>query len=428
MFRSATILELFPVLLGLTALASVQDSTYSPLHFAIRNGSPEAVRRLVDSGANVNQRDGVGNTPLMVAVFAGKVETTSYLLKQGADVNARQGQSGFTALRYAVGAGRADLVEPLLKAGARTDLRYSDRQTVLHVAASGRNVDCVKLLLASKADLRAVDANGNTPLDDAVLHGRVEIAATLLQNRADVGRTRPGDGRGVLHEACQKGYAPLIPVLLEAGADPALRDESGQTPLDLALDYKNRSAISMLARFMPRYPELQATFSEAMEAAVRRGRTEIIGMLLDAGLDVNRPTLAGSIYLNDAALKGQFRVVLLLLDRGARLDTRNQTGGTVLHDAAISGNLELIGLLLDRGCAIDAVDAESGATPLMLAASLGHTEAVALLLRRGANPALKDKSGRTALARAQEGQDADLVKLLQQAQGKASGRSEKRTS
>jgi ankyrin repeat protein len=80
--------------------------------------------------------------------------------------------------------------------------------------------------------------------------------------------------------------------------------------------------------------------------------------------------------------------------------------------------------LLDRGCAINARESESGATPLMLAASLGRTAAVALLLERGADPLLKDNAGRTALSRAYENQNADLVKLLEAARQKPAARTQ----
>ncbi|HMF76621.1 MAG TPA: ankyrin repeat domain-containing protein, partial [Bryobacteraceae bacterium] len=55
---------------------------------------------------------------------------------------------------------------------------------------------------------------------------------------------------------------------------------------------------------------------------------------------------------------------------------------------------------------------ESGATPLMLAASLGRVDATALLLKRGALPALRDNHGRTALDRARETDSSETIQLL----------------
>lgn len=426
MFRAVAILELVAAFAGTRSWATgepiaksaLTDSAYQPLHSAIGSGRLAEVKHLLDSGADVNGLDGAGSTPLMMAVLAGNFEITSYLLSRRADVNARCGENGSTALSYAVMAGRPDLVTRLLAAGARVDLRYREEQTVLHLAAAGHSVECIKLLLDAHCDLEAADLRGYTALDQAVLHSEAEITATLLHAGADVHRVRPFDGRDALHQACVKGFARLIPLLVAAGADPVARDWSGQTPVDLALDYKNDAAVSALLHLMPQPRELRETFEEAMERAVQRGRSEIVRILIDCGWDINQRTNSGSTYLNDAALGGKIKVARLLIDRGARLDARNQNGGTPLHDAALSGDAELIGLLLDRGAAIDARELDSGATPLMLAASLGKTEAVSLLLRRGANPMLTDKAGRTALSRAEENQNADLVKLLEAARVK----------
>ncbi len=428
MFRSIAILELsafflwlspppraYPFQLVASPLFEPADRSVS-LTLAIHHGRLDIVKALLGSGADINATDPAGNTPLIAAVLAGKAAIVSYLLSQHADPNLRPGEAKAGALLYAVAAGRPDLVKSLLAAGANVALRYDGEQTILHFAASGSNTECLDLILAAHADIAALAANGNTPLDEAVLHGRTVNASLLLHHGADVRRVRDSDGRGVLDEACVKGYGGLVSVLIEAGADPASRDRWGQTPIDLALAYKNRAAVAVLLELAPRNANLPATISEAMERAVGRGRTEIVSMLLGSGWDPNRPTLAGSSYLNDAALKGQSKVVRLLLDRGARLDIRNQTGGTPLHDAALAGNTEVIGLLLDRGSPINARDLESGATPLMMAVSLGRIEAVALLLKRGANPALKDKSGHTALNRARDGQDPAVVKLLEAAQ------------
>ena len=426
MFRTIAILELIAALAGATWAASdpvslfpLADSASPPLQFAIGSGKLNQVKQSIDAGADVNGRDDAGSTPLMMAVLSGNPEVITYLLSRGALVNARSGQNGSTALSYAVMAGRADVIKILLAAGARVDFRYREQQTVLHMAAAGRCTECVQLLLDAHCDMETGDALGYSALDEAVLHGRADIASQLLRRGADVHRVHAFDGRDALHQACVKGFAPLIPLLVAAGADPTARDWSGQTPLDLALDYKNDAAVRALLH-LTQLRGVRETFEEAMERAVQRGRSEVARILLDSGWGVNERTTAGSTYLNDAALGGRIKVARLLLDRGARLDSRNQNGGTPLHDAAISGNVEMIALLLDRGAAIDATDLESGATPLMLAASLEKTEAVSLLLKRGANPTLTDKAGRTALTRAEENQNPDLLRLLEAASGKRS--------
>jgi ankyrin repeat protein len=382
------------------------------LHAAVRAGDIAEVRQALAAGADINARDTLGGTPLLDAAWSGNLEITNVLLSSGADVNARHTGAGSTALEYAVLTDRFAIVHALLAAKARVDIQYKDGQSVLHAAASRGNREIIDSLISAGAAVDAVDTNGNTPLDEAVLHGRGDAVAALLAHGADARRVHSDDGRGPLHEAGIKGFAALAQPLVDAGAILALKDRSDQTPLDLALAYKNGPMVAALLRLGSRLDDSAAAAGEAMETATLRGRTEIARLLIDNGFDINQPTRAGSTYLNDAALKGQGKMVALLLARGARLEARGENGESPLHDAALGGNPEVITLLLDHGAAIDALDRESGATPLMIAASLGRAGAVAVLLRRGANPLLRDHAGHTALDRAREAQNSDVVNLL----------------
>lgn len=404
-----------------SSAAGPQQSDSSPdaLHVAVRSGNFEEVKHLIAAGAEVNARDALGSTPLLVAAWSGNTEIARFLVTHGADVNAIQPETRSTPLEYAVLTGRPLMLELLLKAGARVDTRYRDNQTVLHLAAAGGNPEIVSPLLTAGADIGCADVNGNTALDQAVLHGQAGIVSLLIAHAADVKRVRPLDGRGPLHEACIKGFPNLVQPLIDAGADPLQRDGSGQTPLDLALAYKNTKVVAALLR--PRGPtkEAEKAAQEAMESATLRGRTEIVRMLIGSGFDIGKPTADGSTYLHDAALKGQNKIVQLLLDCGAPVDALDRSGATALQDAALAGHADVIAVLLDRGARINAADRDSGATPLMLAASLGRAHAVALLLRWGANPALRDRLGRTALDRAKETEEDDTVKLLETALARA---------
>jgi ankyrin repeat protein len=211
------------------------------------------------------------------------------------------------------------------------------------------------------------------------------------------------------------GGSQLIQPLVEAGADLTARDRSGQTPLDIALDYKSGPAVAALLKLGIKLKESQAAAEHAMESATFRGQTEIVRLLVDNGFDVNSPTPSGSAYLNDAAIKGQMKVAEFLLNHGAEVAKPDGNGNMPIHDAAVGGNSDVIVLLLDHGADINARNRESLATPLMLAASLGRADAVALLLKRGANPVLRDKAGHTALNRALQTDSKETIRLLQAA-------------
>jgi len=384
------------------------------LHLAVRNGKLTEVQQLIAAGTPVDARDALGSTPLLDAAWTSETEIAEFLIAHGADVNARHTESGATPLQYAVLTGGVKMTQLLLTAGAKVGGEYRDGQTLLHVAAARGYAPIIDLLVDAKAAIEALDANANTPLDTAVLHNQPLAVTTLLKHHADATYVHPLDGRGALHEACMRGYAYMLKPLIEAGADPTARDRFGQTPLDIALAYKNGNVVAALLHSGQKLKESEQIAEETMESATLRGQTEIVRILLDNGFDVNKPSAKGSSYLNDAALKGQKKMVQLLLDHGALITVRNQSGGTALHDAALGGNAEVVGLLLDRGAAIDDQELESGATPLMMAASMGRADVVTLLLKRGANRLLKDKAGHTALERARDTEDKEIVRLLTQ--------------
>jgi ankyrin repeat protein len=395
-----------------TPVPKAPEPSGEALHFAVRAGKLPEVKRLVNAGTPVDARDALGGTPLLDAAFAGYTDIADFLIQHGADVNARHHEAGSTPIQYAVLTGRIAMVRLLLQAGAQTKGDYRDGQSLLHVAAARGNAPVIDALVEAKADVQALDANENTPLDSAVLHGQTAAVESLLRHHADAKYTHPIDGRGALHEACMRGYSSLVVPLVEAGADPTARDRFGQTPLDIALAYKNGSTVAALLRLGQKLKESQKVAEETMESATLRGQTEIARILLDNGFDANKPSANGSSYLNDAALKGQKKMVQLLLEHGASVSSVNQSGGTPLHDAALGGNTDVVTLLLDKGAAVDERERESGATPLMMAASMGRVEVVTLLLKRGANRNLKDNAGHTALDRARDTENKEIVALL----------------
>ena len=72
----------------------------SPFCMAIVKGEFETVKKLVDMGADVNEKSN-GLTPLMYAAKFNRVDILKFLIDKGADLKARNSKNGFTALRYA---------------------------------------------------------------------------------------------------------------------------------------------------------------------------------------------------------------------------------------------------------------------------------------------------------------------------------------
>jgi ankyrin repeat protein len=119
-------------------------------------------------------------------------------------------------------------------------------------------------------------------------------------------------------------------------------------------------------------------------------------------------TLKDESPLMLAAFKGFTSICRELIARDADV---NKPGWTPLHYAATAGHLETMALLLEEHAYIDAAS-PNGSTPLMMAAMYGSTDSVRLLLNAGADPALKNQLGLTAIDFARQAQKSDAVEAI----------------
>ncbi|XP_061491462.1 poly [ADP-ribose] polymerase tankyrase-2 isoform X2 [Rhineura floridana] len=223
-----------------------------PLHNACSYGHYEVAELLVKHGAVVNVADLWKFTPLHEAAAKGKYEICKLLLQHGADPT-KKNRDGNTPLDL-VKDGDTDIQDLLRGDAALLDaakkgclarvkklcspdnVNCRDTQgrhsTPLHLAAGYNNLEVAEYLLQHGADVNAQDKGGLIPLHNAASYGHVDVAALLIKYNACVNATDKW-AFTPLHEAAQKGRTQLCALLLAHGADPTLKNQEGQTPLDL---------------------------------------------------------------------------------------------------------------------------------------------------------------------------------------------------
>ncbi|XP_028966676.1 poly [ADP-ribose] polymerase tankyrase-1 [Galendromus occidentalis] len=224
-----------------------------PLHNACSYGHYEVALLLVKHGAYVNVTDLWKFSPLHEAAAKGKYDIVKLLLSHGADP-AKKNRDGHTPLDL-VKDGDQDVSDLLLGDAALLDaskrgdvvrlaklissdnINCRDTQgrnsTPLHLAAGYNNLEVAEFLLEKGADVNAQDKGGLIPLHNASSYGHLDIAALLIKFGTVVNAVDRW-GFTPLHEAAQKGRTQLCSLLLAHGANPLLRNNEGQTPLDMA--------------------------------------------------------------------------------------------------------------------------------------------------------------------------------------------------
>jgi uncharacterized protein len=163
-------------------------------------------------------------------------------------LNAKGRWSGSTPLMLASRAGRAEVMRWLVDRGAAVGERSNNGYTALSLASSRGHTPVVRLLLEGGADPTFVHAFGSSPLIEACKEGRLEALRCLLDHPSAAATINHRDSGGTtaLYWACVFGYVGALRALLEKGADPAIVDRQGNSPMAVARRYKQPACVEAL--------------------------------------------------------------------------------------------------------------------------------------------------------------------------------------
>ncbi len=147
------------------------------------------------------------------AASLGRLDQLKELASDKAVVNAHSGD-GFTALHFAGFFGQGEAARVLIEAGAAVDAVASNAMKVmpLHSAASARNVEAARHLLAHGAPVNARQHGGWVPLHAAAQNGDRPMVELLLRHGADA-KLANDDGKTAVMVAREKGHGEVAGML-----------------------------------------------------------------------------------------------------------------------------------------------------------------------------------------------------------------------
>jgi ankyrin repeat protein len=231
----------------------------TPLMFAAREDDPESAKLLAKAGADLNAQGGDGKDALSLALFDGSYDVADFLIDSHANVNQKDAQR-FTPLFWAVDRRNMEtapnfpwmvtrdplpIIKKLLDAGADTNVLINSTPrarmregsprivyaTSLMRAAFSGDIELVKLLLAHGADAHIISSDRETTLMAASGEGfingyhrarppaeRLEVVKLLVEMGEDV---NAADNYGItpLMDASNLGDLNVVKYLVEKGAD-----------------------------------------------------------------------------------------------------------------------------------------------------------------------------------------------------------------
>ncbi|KAJ7884781.1 Pfs, NACHT and ankyrin domain protein [Mycena olivaceomarginata] len=418
LFAAAGLALVVDWLIADSADINARDGTgQTPLICASAAGHATVVDLLINKAADVNALDiqgGEYGTALQAASLHGKVEIIQLLLEKGADPNI-QGENGYgTALHAASFEGELEIVQLLLEKGADPNIQGGGYGTALRAASYMGNLEIVQLLLKKGADPNIQGGKYGTALHGALFEGELEVVRLLLEKGADPNIQGGGYGTA-LRAASYMGNLEIVRLLLEKGADPNIQGGEYGTALHAAL-FEGELEIVRLLLEKGADPNIQGEnggkYGTALRAASVRGKLEIVRLLLEKGAD---PNIKGGKYgtaLQAASVRGKLEIVRLLLEKGADPNIQGGEYGMALHAALFEGELEIVQLLLEKG-ADPNIQGENGyGTALQPASAMGNLEIVQLLLEKGADPNIQGGEYGTALHAALLEGELEIVRLL----------------
>jgi ankyrin repeat protein len=318
--------------------------------------------------------------------------------------------------------GSSAAVRSLLGRGAAVNARESRHgQTALMLAASQEHPEVVKVLLEHGAEHGARSQGGFTPLLFAARQGNLEIARLLLEAGGNPNDATPQEGNALVLAAAS-GHEEVALLLLEKGADPNAMDENGAT----ALHYAVGKGMTLLSGI--EYDALVSyMFRPNMEKLVRallarKANPNVqLAKAPERLLRLYRPRLrlAGATPFLLAAATGDASIMRLLAEGGADPRLPTKANATPLMVAAGLGHngmraaederraVEAVQLALDLDNDVNAVG-ERGLTALHGAAMTGSDAILRILIEHGARLDTRDRCGQTALS-ISEGDPRELV-------------------
>ena len=381
-------------------------------------GDVDGVREALADGADVAATDETDATALVLAAYGNHLDVARALVDAGADVNHkdRTQQSAYLISTSEVG-NDPRLLDLMLASGARVQAKDRFNGTGLIRAAERGFPVIIGRLLDAGIQVDHVNELGWTALHEAIILGRgtrpyERVVQQLIEARADVELPSQRDGVRPIEHAQRRGFTNIENLLREAARD--------MTPDTRLLNAADDGSVVAVEAALTDDADLEARDGRdrtALLLAATRDHVDVARLLVARGADVNAVDDQRDTPFLVTGVTGSVAMLDALLPGDPDTTVTNRFGGVSIIPASERGHADYVAAVLARtDIDVNHVN-DLGWTALLEAVILGdggrrHQEVVRTLLANGADAAMADADGVTALQHARDRGFTELVALL----------------
>lgn len=431
--RIPILFSLFSIVLLLSACVSEPQKKENRLISLVKARDIEGIKSHFNTD-EIKIKDGEGLSVLHLAVLQNDPKITSYLLKMGAEIEELD-PSGRTPLVAAAAENAFAAAQVLAEHNARLFAADTEGISAFQLFYEKKKT---ALILNAQTVLQKDDTTGKTPLHYAAEYLDQNLLSEILNNAGNSLSTvlQEPDAQGhtalalVYEKPEEKAAAVIADLLLRAGAEPLrglftafeiaaiqhnyhLRFENGQTLLHIEAAAGNTGFVLFLLEKGIDVNAKNISNMPPLYEAIRNGHTATATVLLEAGALPNIAATFGNTALH-LAITAPHRAELLplLLAKNADTSLKDDYGETPLHTAVrVGAEAEVITTLLQAGANINERN-KNGESPILLAVERNLAMQTAALANAGADIHIEDMQKRTPFTEALRSRNEDIVKNL----------------
>ena len=405
-----------------------RTDSYSPCLLAVEKLNPVYLKILKEAGADLNESNDYGVTPLMSAVsYNQNIEIFNYLIENGADISAVDNR-GCNVLMYSMLNPNINIAKRLIELGADVHSRTpNENENILMIALkNGANLEKVEYLLSLGIDINEKSNYGSPAIGYAASHNPyVEVLDFLIKKGADINFVPDyAPKSNLLIAAAENKNVEIIKYLIGKGLEINARSRTGNTPLLEAASNPNLDVFYYLLQLRADINAVDYNNNNALLlASAYNENYQIIPLLLHMGFSLDYRNDLGENALITATKNRNPEIFQdLMLNSGAYsnkeiakkyINSADIYGNTLLMHAIKNNNVEIIKYLIDKGADVNAKDYKNNTVLIQAVSQISDPNIIELLINAGADVKAEDNNGFDCLGYAVlNNTNEEIIKLL----------------